>query len=60
MARFRADGTEYQYEELAMRRSRGKVLVVVSSQAPLIFCIRKQVLPGEAGINNMSWLIGPG
>eukprot|EP00957_Ditylum_brightwellii_P197461 15045128-Ditylum_brightwellii.AAC.1 len=41
MARFRADGTMFQYEELAMRRSRGKVLVVVPSQVPLIFYLRK-------------------
>eukprot|EP00957_Ditylum_brightwellii_P011666 881127-Ditylum_brightwellii.AAC.1 len=42
MTRFRADGTVYQYEELAMRRTREKVSAVVPSQAPLIFCLRKQ------------------
>eukprot|EP00957_Ditylum_brightwellii_P049967 3787665-Ditylum_brightwellii.AAC.1 len=40
MARFRADGTVYQYEGLAMRRSNEKVLVVVPSHVPLIFCLR--------------------
>ena len=53
---------------LAMRRSRGKMLVVLPSQVPLIFCLRKQVLLGEAGFNteqkghretHMSWLVGP-
>eukprot|EP00957_Ditylum_brightwellii_P029397 2222272-Ditylum_brightwellii.AAC.1 len=81
MARFRDDGTMYWYEDvvciikcdvvvqLAKMRSKEKMLVVVPSQTPLIFCIRKQVLFGEADINtepkghretHVSWLEDPG
>ena len=36
--------------QLAIRRSREKVLAVLPSQVPLLFCLRKQVLLGDSRI----------